>query len=367
MTTLGSEAAGVIIDDTGQPLPPHPLYLAQRLGCPTGDFDVIAHAVCNLGFIQITPVRGALLVKFEPATVSRLAAIAAFYEIAGRAPKRLILACPGKAGAPDRYEIFQDLGEGLRRLEAAFETRQDADIGTRQPQQSQPTPSLAGRGHHSGSPRPPELLSKGATPPSGGSSGVRAGLGHRSHRGPAPGGRVVSLWRPDGLAIRQQAEDFSKRLCLPLTAIAPQDEWLGQLLSIWHQARPRWRLPASESLDTFEVLNIARGRAHIVDTTAADPTGYRFRIWGAANSYGNNYANQTLAQMPAGLMREDALEDYWEVVTTGVPSYQLIQHVEIGQLFSYARLLLPLATDGRHVDQLLVLCNERPLPELGTS
>ncbi len=334
---MGSEAAGVVIDDTGQPLPSHPLYLARRLGCPTGDFDVIAHAVRNLGFIQVTPVRGALLVKFEPTTVSRLATIAAFYEIAGRAPRRLILACPGKAGAPDCYEIFQDLGEGLRRLEAAFETRQDADTGTRQTQPPQPRPSPAGRGHR-----------------------------HPSRRGPAPGGRVVSLWRPDGLAIRQQAEDFSKRLCLPLTAIAPQDEWLGQLLSIWRQARPRWRLPASESLDTFEVLNIARGRAHIVDTTAADPTGYRFRIWGAANSYGNNHANQTLAQMPAGLMREDALEDYWEVVTTGVPSYQLIQHVENGQLFSYARLLLPLATDGRHVDQLLVLYNERPLPELGT-
>ena len=126
MTGIGSEAAGVIIDDMGKLLPPHPLYLAQRLGCPTGDFDVITHAVRNLGFVSIAPVRGALLVKFEPATVRRLAAIAAFYEIAGRAPKRLILACPGKAGHPDRYEIFQDLGEGLRRLEAALEGRRDA-------------------------------------------------------------------------------------------------------------------------------------------------------------------------------------------------------------------------------------------------
>jgi hypothetical protein len=357
---MGSEAAGVVIDDTGQPLPSHPLYLARRLGCPTGDFDVIAHAVRNLGFIQVTPVRGAVLVKFEPATVSRLAAIAAFYEIAGRAPKRLILACPGKPGAPDRYEIFQDLGEGLRRLEAAFETRQDADGGTGPPPQPRPLPT--GRGHP---PRPPELLSKDETPPGGGSSGGRAGPGRPSRRGQASGGQVVSLWRPDGLAIRQQAEDFSKRLCLPLTAIAPQDEWLGQLLSIWRQARPRWRLPAGESLDTLEVLNIARGRAHIVETTAPDPSGYRFRIWGAASPFADNYRNQTLAQMPAGLMREDAFEDYWEVVTTGVPSYQLIQHVENGRLFSYARLLLPLATDGRHVDRLLVLFNERPLPELG--
>src|SRR5579875_2443403 len=88
------ETAGVIIDDTGQPLPPHPLYLAQRLGVSTGDFDVIAYAVKNLGFVLVTPLRGGLLVKFEPTTVHRLAAIAAFYEIAAR-PQPAPLSSPG--------------------------------------------------------------------------------------------------------------------------------------------------------------------------------------------------------------------------------------------------------------------------------
>lgn len=332
MAAVASEAAGVIIDDTGKPLPPYPLYLAQRLGCPTGEFDVIAHAVRNLGFIQVAPVRGGLLVKFEPATVSRLAAIAAFYEIAGRAPKRLILACPGTPGMPDRFEIFHDLSEGLKRLEAALDGRRQAR------EQSRPPPPQA----------PAERVPRRA-----------------ARRGAAGGGRVVSFWRPDGLAVRRQEDDLSKRLCLPLEAIAPQDEWLSQLLAIWRNARAGWRLPASESFDTLEVLNIARGRAHIVDTRETDPASYRFRLWGAANSYGDNHTNHLLAQMPAGLMREGALEDYWEVVTTGVPTYQLIYHIENGLPFSYARLLLPLATDGRNVDQLLVLFNERPLPELG--
>jgi hypothetical protein len=332
MTAVIAETAGVLIDDTGMPLPADPMYLIQRLGCPAGDFDAIAHAVRNLGYIQVAPVRGALLVKFEPTTVRRLAAIAAFYEIAGRAPKRLILACPGKAGNPDRYEIFHDLSEGLKRLEAALEARQDSRSETRA-QPRQPSP----------------------------------GRGKSSRRGSAGGGRVVSFWRPDGLAVRRQADDLSKRLCLPLDAIAPQDAWLGQLLDIWRKARPGWRLPAIESLDTLEVLNIARGRAHIVDTRESDPAGYRFRLWGTVNSYGAGHANQTLAQMPAGLMREGALEDYWEVVTTGVPTYQLIQHLEHGLPFSYARLLLPLAADGRRVDQLLVLINERALPELDPS
>src|SRR5487761_1625322 len=167
MTAVIAETAGVLIDDTGMPLPADPMYLIQRLGCPAGDFDAIAHAVRNLGYIQVAPVRGALLVKFEPTTVRRLAAIAAFYEIAGRAPKRLILACPGTSGNPDRYEIFHDLSEGLKRLEAALEARQDA------------------RGE-----------ARSARQPSSG-----RGPGKSSRRGSAGGGRVVSFWRPDGLAI----------------------------------------------------------------------------------------------------------------------------------------------------------------------
>jgi hypothetical protein len=327
-----SDTGGIIIDDTGNSLPLDPAYLAQLLDCPTHDFDVIAYAVRSLGFVQVAPVRDALLVKFEPTTISRLAAIGAFCEVARRAPKRLILACSGAAGVPDRYEIFLNLGEGLRQLEAALESREYADRGTR----PYPGQSPAGRRY-----RQPSLGE------------------------PGRGGRIVTLRRPDGVAIRRQAKDVSKRLLLPVDAIAPEDKWLGRLVNMWRKARPGWYLPASEALDPLEVLNIARGRAHIVDTTAADPSGYRFRIWGAANSYGINYGNQTLAQMPASLMREDALEDYWEVVMSGEPTYQLIQHMENGQQFSYARLLLPLAADGLLVDQLLVLFNERTLPELG--
>jgi hypothetical protein len=92
--------------------------------------------------------------------------------------------------------------------------------------------------------------------------------------------------------------------------------------------------------------------------------GYRFRLWGTVNPYRGAYKNQTLALMPAGLMREDAVEDYWEVAASGVPTYQLIYRTENHQLLSYARLLLPLAADGRRVDQLVVLINERRPPEL---
>ena len=330
MTATGSERAGVILDDAGRAWPPHPLSLARQLGCPTGDFDVIAHAVRHFGYVHVAPIRDALVVKFDPATVHHLAAIAAFYEIAGRAPKRLILACPGEPGSPDRYEIFYSLNEGLRRLEAAAETCHNSVAPAPAP------PAAAPARRRSKDPRRPSKRKAG----------------------------VVSFWRPGGLAVRRLTSDASKRLCLPLDAIAPEDEWLARLLRVWRDARAGWRLPACEALDPFETFNIARGRAHIVDTRDTDPAGYRFRLWGTVNSYLPGRSNLTLGQMPAGLMREDAIEDYWEVVSTGVPNYQLIYRFEDNLRFSYARLLLPLAADGRRVDQLLVLINERRLPEL---
>jgi hypothetical protein len=327
LTATGSERAGVILDDAGRAWPPHPFSLARHLGCPTDGFDVIAHAVRHLGYVHVAPIRDALVVKFDPATVHYLAAIAAFYEIAGRAPKRLILACPGKPGSPDRYEIFYSLNEGLRRLEAAAETCHNP------PTPATATPARRNRGKH---PRRPSKREA----------------------------EVVSFWRPDRLAVRRPPGDSSKRLCLPLDAISPEDEWFARLLGIWRDARVGWRLPASESLDPLGALHIARGWAHIVETRDANPAGYRFRLWGSAIPYVRGRSNLTLGQMPQRSMREDAIEDYWEVVSTGVPNYQLIHRFEDDLVLSYSRLLLPLAADGRQVDQLLVLINERRLREL---
>jgi len=331
LAATGLEKAGVILDSAGKAWPSHPSSLARKLGYPTSDFDVVAHAVRQLGYVHVAPLRDALVVKFDPVTVNHLAAIAAFYEIAGRAPRRLILACPGKPGSPDRYEIFYSLSEGLKRLEAAAEAFHNS---------TQPVP----------------------TPPS--PTGSRQHRAQDSRQRVRKTGEVVSFWRSEALAVRELSRNFSKRLCLPLDAIAPEDEWLARVLGIWRDARAGWRLPGCESLDPMEALNIARGRAHIVETRDTDPAGYRFRLWGAVNSYNLGHSDMTLGQMPTGLMREDAIEDYWEVVNTGVPNYQLIHRLENDLVLSYARLLLPLAADGRRVDQLIVLINERRLREL---
>jgi hypothetical protein len=331
LEALVRDPAGVIFDGTGEAWPADPAYLVRRLGIQAGNLDVITHAIRKFGFVHVMPIRDALLVKFEPSTVRHFAAFAAFYEIAARAPKRLILAYLGEFGAPERYEICGDIAAGLKQIEGAlYRTRNTTGA------LEQRTKSL-----------------------SDGRRSFQLPLGQFPNRGP-----LAAIPGTYGLAVKVKDEDFSERLSRPLDAVASEDKWMGEVLNIWRNSRSGWRLPSSESFDPLEIVNIACGRAHIVETRDSAAPGYRFRLWGKVNPYRGEYKNQTLAEMPLGLMREDAIEDYWEVTAAGVPTYHLIHRVEGDQLLSYARLLLPLAADGRRVDQLVVLINERRLPEL---
>jgi hypothetical protein len=318
---------GVVFDETGEAWPAEPTLLARRLGPEADALDVIANAVSNLGFVHVAPIRNALSVTFEPSVVSPLAAVAAFYEIVGHSPQCLVLTYPGEKGQPHRCEIIDNIIEGLRRLEDA-----------------------ANRGRNAVRPAWLETADRRRRPP------LPRRVLHTKLLSAAP-----RDYQPQ---VKSHAGDRSTRLCRPLTAVPAADEWLGRLLGFWGNARRGRRLPSCESLDSLELLNIACGRAHIVDTGSSNPLGYRFRLWGAVNSYGGGYANRALGEMPQGLMREDAIAEYRQVVVSGMPTYHLINVVENELVYSYARLLLPLAQDGRRVDRMIVLINERQLPEL---
>ena len=326
VTRLSSAGDGVIFDDSGKAWSDEPAHLAH-LGRGVDHLDdVVAYAVRNLGAVHVVPIRDALLVTFEPSVVSPLAAVAAFYEISARAAKPLILVYRGTEGHPDRCEVFNNAIEGLRRLNDAANLMGNAGR----------SPSL----QTSVSPKQPGQDNRAKRPT------VSVGTGT--------------------LNIKIRSSDRSIRVPRPLTSISDDDAWLRDLLNFWGNARNGRRLPSTEAMDALELLNIARGRAHIVETTNSNPAGYRFRLWGAANSYGAGYANRTLGEMPVGLMRDEAMGDYRQVVATGTPRYHLISVVEKNISYSYARLLLPLAQDHRRVDRLIVLISERRLPELGS-
>ncbi len=211
---VGSDPLGVVFDDSGEAWPAQPALLERRLGPEAGSLDVIANAVSNLGFVHVAPIRDALSVRFEPAVVSPLAAVAAFYEIVARGPRCLILTYPGPVGHPDRCEVFNNVIEGLERLEDA------ANRGRREPH---PVwlhrPSSARRPRHSVD----RAFPKRKLP--AGSSGTGS---------------------PQ---TKSRAGDRSVRWSRPLDAIAADDGWLGQVLSFWGSARRGRRLPSNESLE----------------------------------------------------------------------------------------------------------------------
>lgn len=329
MPTSAILGPGLIFDDTGAAWTGPSLRRARSDPDAAGSDTIIHYAVAEHGFVYVVKIRDSLMVIFDPASVRPLAAFSAFYEISACTSKFLILANPGRPGYPDRYEVFDNVIDGLRRLEEAAGRARNAARSQRV--QSAVTEEQAWQPCRP-RPRRRKPLSTIREPP------------------------------PD---MQARGDDCSVRLPRPLAAISADDEWLGELLKRWGYARKGRRLPSNESLDPLELVNIARGRAHIVDTAGSNPAGYRFRLWGAVNSYGAGYANRTLGEMPAGLMRDDAIKDYRQVAATGIPHYHLISHVEKNFAYSYARLLLPLAQDGRRVDRLIVLINERRLPELG--
>jgi hypothetical protein len=111
-------AAGVVCGDAGDVLALSSSKFVRRLGRSAAAGGLLARAVHDLGFIHIAAMRGGLTVKFVPALVAPLAAIAAFYEIARAEPERLVLI---HYAEDERFEIFRDIATGLKRFEALLE------------------------------------------------------------------------------------------------------------------------------------------------------------------------------------------------------------------------------------------------------
>jgi len=324
----------VLFDQMGAELPTDLFALARKLGYSPVS-GVIDHAVRDLGFVRIRSLRDCLLIELEPATVGHLAVWSAFYEIIGRAPRRVMLAHPDRGNGARRYELFPSAREAVRRVEEFV-----LHAGGGRAVQDRPF----------------------------GPSSRRVGTGRKpppSSAGPSMPGKILSFRGKDGLAVRTWGTDCAQRMHRPVEAISALDGWMGHALGIWRNARQSSNLPSVESLGGQDISGIAGGKAHLLDASAGEPEGYWFRHWGRSNSYVGGGDSLSLRQMPSGLMREAAIEDYGRAVTTGSPCYSLISLVEEFTGYSYARLILPLAANGRAADRLLVLINERDLtPEL---
>ena len=165
---------------------------------------------------------------------------------------------------------------------------------------------------------------------------------------------------PQTAKVIARTSDIVRRRAQPLDTMATEDERLDFAYRYWRGKRKDSLLPARRDIDVLDLRPII-GAAHLIDVTAADPIDYRFRVYGSKVRMDRfqNYTNHRLGDHGSETYRTAIAEDYLAVVSTGVPSYQniiaMIDHVK----YSYSRLILPLADDGRHVNMLLVCINDR--------
>ncbi len=161
----------------------------------------------------------------------------------------------------------------------------------------------------------------------------------------------------------RQGNDSYKRVRLGLDAMCQADKRLSETLRYWNDLRRGRRLPSRDEID-LPMLTPMMGWIHVVDTGAASPGEYFYRLWGSKIRLdrGKDHTRMSLGACPWPILRDAIMQDYGDVVATGEPAYHLISHTINNARHSIARLLLPLATDGRRVDQLFVFINERRLP-----
>ncbi len=165
------------------------------------------------------------------------------------------------------------------------------------------------------------------------------------------------------VVVSRQGDDSYKRARLALDTMCRADKRLSEALRYWNSLRSGRRLPSRDQID-LPMLRSMMGWIHVVDTSAASPGEYFYRLWGSRVRLdkGKDHTRMALGACPWPLLRDPIMQDYGDAVATGEPAYHLISHTIDYSRHSIARLLLPLATDGRHVDQLFVLINERRLP-----
>ncbi|MBI3451755.1 MAG: PAS domain-containing protein [Rhodospirillales bacterium] len=161
------------------------------------------------------------------------------------------------------------------------------------------------------------------------------------------------------------SRDIVKRRRISLDAFDQQDEKLQQAYVYWQSKRRGGLLPAREDIDIVDLRPLI-GKIHLVDVSSGDPAQFHFRVFGSSvrESISNVFRNQLVGECTSQALKQSVIEDYTSVIFTGVSSYhQIVALIEYVK-YSYSRLVLPLADDGRRVTLLMVCINKREFSDL---
>ncbi|MDF1794520.1 MAG: PAS domain-containing protein [Thalassobaculaceae bacterium] len=127
-----------------------------------------------------------------------------------------------------------------------------------------------------------------------------------------------------------------------------------QLLDYWEEKAAIGRLPSRDDVDPID-LRFILGDLILVDVLR-DPLRFRFRLMGVrmVERLGYDMTGKLLDEHPEEKFRAWAIELYTEVVTSAAPVAVASDALLDGRVRKFEAIMLPLASDGRTVDKVLV-------------
>jgi hypothetical protein len=134
-----------------------------------------------------------------------------------------------------------------------------------------------------------------------------------------------------------------------------QSPTLQRLYRYW---RGKWqdgdRLPGRSDIDPLD-FSYALGDVTLVDVLQ-EPLRFRFRLDGTRHveHFGFDMTGQMLDDFPEPGMQQSIFESYRDIVENRTPRRRYRDLTADGRPFRYEALLLPLASDGEHVDMIIV-------------
>jgi hypothetical protein len=143
----------------------------------------------------------------------------------------------------------------------------------------------------------------------------------------------------------------------PLSALShPEHTWL---YDYWRQRRPSGRLPSRRDIDPMDFPRLLPRLAVIEVEAKDDGVRYRYRLAGTeiVRRAGRDPTGKYFQDLYEGDYLDSALALYDGLRLSGEPHFsQRVFPIGDGESYlRYDRLILPLASDGRAVDQFLLL------------
>jgi hypothetical protein len=200
----------------------------------------------------------------------------------------------------------------------------------------------------------PRICASGVeAPPLSSPRVVRLPLSRTAIAPVAGGATIVTL--PPAPAADRAGDRFECRP-MPLSRLA-ESRRLSRLHDYW---RELWLLSrgALADLDPVRLVQIAAlGWVHLVDAGAEDPARFAIVIrgWRVPNAdIDKSREGMRLGEHPVRLLSESVMSDYLVAREVRSPLYHRVRSRLRGHSYAYRRLILPLSSDGKCTDRLLV-------------